>query len=363
MKKIELLHGSPEEVGSQLQKNMERLMESTRRWAQILAYDPQPQTGMTPKDIVWRKNKARLYRYIAPEGIQYQTPILFIYALINKPYILDLIPGMSLIEHMVNQGFDVYLLDWGEFQWEDRHLSFTDLVYDYIARAVAKVVQISGCDQVSLAGYCMGGTITTIYAALFDTPKIRNILYLAAPIDFEDLGLSSIWLKAPEFDPDKVADTFQLVPKHFIDTGVKMLRPVRNFWGTYTRLWKSIDEGTPIEAWKALNKWVNDNVNFPGNAYRQWIKDFYQENKLMKGQLRIKGQVVDMNSITASLLVLAGEKDHLVLPHQTEGIIKHSSSQDKTFEVFPVGHGGLVFGNYAKNNVYPVISQWLAQRS
>jgi polyhydroxyalkanoate synthase len=142
-----------------------------------------------------------------------------------------------------------------------------------------------------------------------------------------------------------------------------MLRPVRNFWGTYTRLWKSIDEGTPIEAWKALNKWVNDNVNFPGNAYRQWIKDFYQENKLMKGQLRIKGQVVDMNSITASLLVLAGEKDHLVLPHQTEGIIKHSSSQDKTFEVFPVGHGGLVFGNYAKNNVYPVISQWLAQRS
>ena len=192
MKKIELLHGSPEEVGSQLQKNMERLMESTRRWAQILAYDPQPQTGMTPKDIVWRKNKARLYRYIAPEGIQYQTPILFIYALINKPYILDLIPGMSLIEHMVNQGFDVYLLDWGEFQWEDRHLSFTDLVYDYIARAVAKVVQISGCDQVSLAGYCMGGTITTIYAALFDTPKIRNILYLAAPIDFEDAGLSSI---------------------------------------------------------------------------------------------------------------------------------------------------------------------------
>ena len=128
---------------------------------------------------------------------------------------------MSLIEHMVNQGFDVYLLDWGEFQWEDRHLSFTDLVYDYIARAVAKVVQISGCDQVSLAGYCMGGTITTIYAALFDTPKIRNILYLAAPIDFEDAALSSIWLKAPEFDPDKVADTFQLVPKHFIDTGVK----------------------------------------------------------------------------------------------------------------------------------------------
>lgn len=205
--------------------------------------------------------------------------------------------------------------------------------------------------------------MTTMYAALYDTPVIKNIMYLAAPIDFADAGLSSIWLQAPGFDADKIADTFELIPKEFIDTGVKMLRPITNYLGTYTRLWKSIDEGTPIEAWKALNKWVDDNVNFPGKAYRQWIREMYQENKLMKKEFRINGRIVDMGSIESAILVLAGEKDHLVLAGQTQGILDACSSRDKTYKEFPVGHGGLVFGSYAKQNVYPVITDWLAQRS
>lgn len=188
-------------------------------------------------------------------------------------------------------------------------------------------------------------------------------MYLAAPIDFADAGLSTIWLQYPGFDADKIADTFELIPKEFIDMGVKMLRPITNYIGTYTRLWKSIDDGTPVEAWKALNKWVDDNVNFPGKAYRQWIKDMYQENKLMKKEFRINGRVVDMSRIESSVLVLAGEKDHLVLANQTSGILEASSSKDKTYNEFPVGHGGLVFGSYAKRNVYPVITDWLAQRS
>jgi polyhydroxyalkanoate synthase len=160
-----------------------------------------------------------------------------------------------------------------------------------------------------------------------------------------------------------VTDTFALVPRDFIDLGVKMLRPVKNFWGTYTRLWKSIDEGTPVLAWKALNKWVNDNVNFPGEAYRQWIKDLYQHNKLVKNEFQIKRQLVRMDNIKSSLLVMAGENDHLVLPHQCRAIIDAASSADKTYHEFPVGHGGLVFGSYARREVYPVITDWLAARS
>lgn len=358
-----ILKGSADAVGAKLQESYDRMLESSRKWAEILAFDPDPQTGLTPKDVVWRKNKARLYRYVNYKGIKYKTPLLMIYALINKPYILDLIPNMSLVEYLVDQGFDVYLLDWGEWEWEDRNICFGDLVDDYISRAVIKVCQISKVNEISLLGYCMGGTITTMYAALYPNPKIKNIIYLAAPIDFKDAGLSSVWLKVPDFDPDKVADTFQLVPKEFIDFGVKLLRPVNNFWGTYTRLWKSIDEGTPIAAWKALNKWVNDNSNFPGGAYRQWIRDLYQHNKLVKKEFYIKGRLVDMANIDASLLVMCGTSDHLVLPHQTKAILDYSSSKDKTYHEFPVGHGGLVFGSFAKRESYPVISGWLAERS
>ncbi len=363
MKKNLLLSGSADEVGAKLQENYDQMLDSTRKWAEILNFDPAPQTGMTPKDVVWTKNKAKLYRYISPNGHKYRTPLLMVFALINKAYVLDLTPGMSLVEHLTNEGFDVYLLDWGEFEWEDRNLSFGNFVFDYIARAVRKVCQISGTNELSMLGYCMGGTMTSMYASLFPQPIIKNIIYLAAPFDFSDAGIPSMWMRAPGFSPDRVTDTFDLVPKDFIQMGVMMLKPVNNYVGTYTRLWKSIDDGTSVVAWKALNKWVNDNINFPGETYRQWVKDLYQENKLIKNEFVLKGSLIQLANIRANLLIMAGEKDHLVLPSQSEAIMDLVSSTDKTFQVHPVGHGGLVFGNYARKESYPVITDWLAQRS
>jgi len=363
LKKNLLLSGSAEEVGAKLQENYDQMLDTTRKWAEILSFDPAPQTGMTPKDVVWTKNKTKLYRYVTPHGYKHRTPLLMIYALINKAYILDLTPGMSLVEHLMNEGFDVYLLDWGEFHWEDRKLSFGNFVFDYIARAVRKVCQISRTDHLNILGYCMGGTMTSMYAALFPRPTIDNIIFLAAPFDFQDAGISSMWMRAPGFNADRITDTFDLVPMDFIDMGVKMLKPVNNYLGTYTRLWKNVDEGTSVVAWKALDKWVNDNMNFPGETYRQWIKDLYQENKLIKNEFIIKGSQVDLKNINSGLLVMSGEKDHLVLPLQSEAIMNAVSSEDKTYQMHAVGHGGLVFGNYARTKSYPVITDWLAQRS
>lgn len=361
-KKSYMLSGSADEVGEKLQESYDRILDSTRKWVEIISFDPDPQTGMTPKDVVWRKNKSKLYRYCS-HGIKHRTPVLILYALINKAYILDLTPGMSLVEHLVDEGFDVYMLEWGDFQWEDRHLTFADLVFDYIGHAVHKVCQFSRCDELSIIGYCMGGTMAAMYSSLFQFPRVSNMVFLAAPFDFEDAGISSKWINSGAFDADKIADTFELVPSNFVDYGVKMLNPVNNFWGTYTRLWKAIDEGMSIKSWKVLNKWVNDNINFPGGAYRQWIRDMYQENLLAKGGIYLRGQQVELKNIDTALLVLAGEKDHIVLPHQARAAMEYMSSTDKSYYEFPIGHGGLVFGGVAKNKVFPVISSWLGQRS
>jgi len=358
-----LLTGTAEEVGKQLQQNYDRMLSSSQKCMEILQFDPDPQTGLSPKDVVWKKNKAKLYRYVSPHGHKYPVPILMVYALINKPYILDLTPGMSLIEHLLEQGFDVFMLDWGEFDWEDRNLSYGNLINDYIARAVQKTSQISGSRELTMLGYCMGGTMAAMYASLYNRPILRNMLMISAPIDFENAGVQSAWLRAPGYDADRIADTYQLIPKDFIDFGVKMLKPVTNYWGTYTRLWKCVDEGTPLEAWKALNKWVNDNINFPGEAYRQWVKDLYQANKLVKSEFKIQGKNVDLSKIESNLLVMTGKKDHLVLPDQAGAMMDYVSSKDKTFLEFPVGHGGLVFGKYARDNVYSVISGWLGEHS
>lgn len=364
MAKQKAITGSPDEVGFQLRESYDRLLESTKKTAEILTLDPWPQTGCTPKEVIWRKNKSKLYHYYSGKEPIHRIPVLFTYALINKAYILDLSPGMSMVEHLVNDGFDVYLLEWGEFEWEDRNLTYDDFVYEYIARAVEKVCQKTNSTEISIIGYCMGGTMTAMYASLFTKPKLRNFVLMASPIDFEDSGLTTKWLNtAFGDDVDKVVDTFELIPKEFVDTGLKMLRPVNNFIGTYSRLWKMVDEGKDIYSWKVLNKWVDDNMNFPGGAYRQWINQLYKQNRLVKGEFSLRGNRIDLSRIDANLLALAGINDHIVQPRQVNVALDVFSSKDKTYYEYPIGHGGLVFGKVAKEQVYPQLSAWLATRS
>lgn len=358
-----LKNHSANDFGEFLSKKQKQWIDTTLRWQEVLSYDPQPATGCSPREVLWSKNKSQLYHYRFTTERKYRTPIILIYALINKPYVLDLVPGFSLVEHLVNEGFDVYLLDWGEFEWEDRDLTYADFICDYIAPSVKKAARNAGSKEVNIIGYCMGGTMTTLYAALFEKPVLKNLVYLAAPIDFSGAGTYDVWLKAPGYDPDRIADTLELIPKEFIDWGTRMLNPLANYWGTYTRLWKTIEEGKSIEFWKSLNKWAGDNINFPGGAYRDWIRDFYQGNKLIKNQVIVRGQRVQLQKIRSNILALVGLRDHIVMPHQTAAALSYLGGTDKTYLEYPVGHGGLVLGSTARDEVFPVISDWLIERS
>ncbi|NPV92837.1 MAG: alpha/beta fold hydrolase [Firmicutes bacterium] len=360
----EVIRGkTPIDIGREIGRTQEHWVNSTRRWLEVLTYDPKPTTGCTPKDIIWRKNKSKLYHYHETSDRRHKTPVLFLYALINKPYILDLMPGYSIVEYLVNEGFDVYLLDWGEFEWEDRNLSFADLVFDYIGPAVKRVARQAQSDELSIIGYCMGGTMATMYTALVQDPVVRNLIYLAVPIDFSKAGTYTIWLKGEGFDVDRIVDTLQLMPNDYLKFGSNMLNPIGNYIGNYTRLWTTLEEGKSVEFWKALNKWMNDGVSFPGAAYRYWIKELYQNNKLVKNQVVLRGHRVHLQKIKSNLLALVGKKDHIALPDQTAAALSYLGSDDKTYLEFPVGHGGLVLGSTARDKVFPVVAEWLADRS
>src|SRR5438105_435295 len=146
-------------------------------------------TGQTPREAIWTKNKSTLYHYVPQREQRHRTPLLLIYALINRPYILDLQPGASFVEYLVQQGFEVYLLDWGDWGPEDRHVSIDNLVVDYIGRAVRKTQRHAGTQSISLFGYCIGGILTTIYSARYPQAPLRNVIFLASPVDFSDGGL------------------------------------------------------------------------------------------------------------------------------------------------------------------------------
>ncbi|AGL02934.1 PHA/PHB synthase family protein [Desulfoscipio gibsoniae] len=351
-----------EQMAKQFQQGWEKATETTQKWFEIIKSTPSPQVGLTPKDIIWRKNKAQLYHYQTTTPKIHRIPILIIYALINKPYILDIAPETSLVKYLVDNGFDVFMIDWGTPDLEDQDLSFNELVLDYIPKAVAKIVQTSCSNEITILGYCMGGTIASMYTALHPQPRIKNMLFIATPIDFEEAGLSSVYIKQEEYNVDKIVDTFGIVPKSFINTSVFMLNPVNNYWGTYSRLWKMLHDDLSPHSWMLLNKWINDPLPFAGEAYRQWL-GLYKTNKLVKKEFELRGRIVDLANINSSILILGGTSDHIVLPEQARALLDHVSSQDKTYLEFPVGHGGLVFGSQAVKKVYPAIKEWLEKRS
>ena len=332
---------------------------------QIILDGAKASTGQTPKEIIWTKNKAKLYHYEPALEKRYSVPILLIYALINRPYVLDLMPGNSLVEYLSHQGFDVYMLDWGTPGEEDRNLSFENYVLDYIPRAIKKVTRYAHSEELTILGFCMGGTMTAMYASLFPGKPLKNLIFLTTPFDFtpENMGLYGLWTSPKHFNPDILVEAFGNVPGELVDTGNRMVKPITNYVGTYVTMWDRILQDKPMDTWLAMNKWVNDGVPFAGETFKQWIKEFYQQNKLIKGEIKLRGRRVDLHNITCPVLNIAGTKDHICALPQAEAGMNQISSKDKEFFVLNAGHVGLLTGSEARKNLWPKIKSWLEVRS
>src|SRR6184192_960810 len=286
-----------------LQDELKRIEEKTRTLLRVST--SKANVAQTPKEVVWTLNKAKLYHYIpvVPAEKRHKVPLFLVFALMNKPYILDLRPGNSFIEYIVKQGFDVYLLDWGDPGPEDKDLKFDNYVLDYLPRAIRKVKAVSGSDEFSMLGWCIGAILATIYAALRPDDGLKNLILLTAPLDFTDKTAGGFvrWVNDQGFDPDKITASFGNMPGELIDYGAKALKPVENYVGNYLNLWDNLDNPKVVESWHAMNTWVNDIIPMAGAAYRQLINEFYKENRLMEGTLVIRGERVDLSRIRANL--------------------------------------------------------------
>lgn len=351
------------EFSELMPEEYQQMVNRVTKATKVLTTEAEPEVAPTPKEVIWTKNKAKLYRYVSDQPKKHKVPILMIYALINKPYILDLTKGSSFVEYLVNRGYDVYLIDWGTPGYEDKNMKLDDYIMDYIPRAVRKVLRTSGADEVSLFGYCMGGTMTSIFAALHPEMPIKNIVFMTSPFDFEETGLYGVITDEKHFDIDKVVETLGLVPPEMIDFGNKMIKPMANFYGPYVSLVDRAENKKFIKSWKLLQKWLNDGIPFPGEAYRQWIRDFYQQNKLIKGEMIIRGRKVNLENIKANVLNLSGESDIIAQPHQVEALMNVISSKDKQYLNLPVGHTSITFGSKANKITYPTVADWLEERS
>ena len=348
-----------------LQRKLQRIEENTRTLLRVST--SRAIIAQTPKQVIWTLNKAKLYRYIpvVPAQQRHKVPLFLVFALMNRPYILDLRPGNSFIEYMVKQGYDVYLLDWGAPGPEDREIKFDDYVLDYLLRAIRKLKAVSGCDQFSMLGWCLGAILTTAYAALRPDDGLANLILLTAPLDFTDkkAGGFARWVNARYFDSDRIIATFGNMPGELIDYGAKALKPVENYIGSYLTLWDNLNDPRVVESWHAMNTWVTDLIPMTGATFRQLTKELYQENRLIQGTWTLRGERVDLNRIRARLLNVIALADHISPPCQSESIMTKVSSQDQLLLKVKGGHIGMMAGSGAMKRTWPQIDAWLAARS
>lgn len=339
------------------------IQKEWKRWARFINImnenEPEPKVGNTPKQLIWKKNKSTLWYYPAVEK-KYDIPLFFIYSLFNKPFILDLNPGSSIIEGLTKQGYDVYLLDWGTPGYEDKDISLDDYITDYLQKGVRRALRHSGAEEITIIGYCLGGTIASIYASIAEEP-IRNLIIATVPIDFSVQAAPDKWVEGirnGDFNIDRLFEVYGNLPPAFVNAMFRSISaPV--YFTPYVSLLARANDEKFVERWRRLDKWTKEHVPFTGAAFKQLSNDLGRHNKLVKGELMVRGKKINLANIKANLLVVSSKYDHLIPEAQSLPIVDLVSSDDKTYKVVEAGHVSL-----AISGKFPaVLDEWLTSRS
>jgi polyhydroxyalkanoate synthase len=341
---------------------LSRLPRATADFVNVILTTPDAPIGLTPRDVVWTHRGTTLYRYRSARR-EHPVPVLLVFALINRPEVFDLRPGNSFVEFLLSEGFDVFLVDWGVPDEEDADMGLAEFVCDELHWAVRETLRRAGEDELTLLGWCIGGTLSAMYCALHPEGSVRNAMLLTTPID-PSTSLYTRWVGSDEFDVDLIADSYGVIPGGGIDFANKLMKPVTNYVTTYRRLFQGILDGKDARAsYQAMAKWVADTPPFPGRAYREWITWMYKENRLVSGRLRLRGQRVELEKIEQNLLVVTAGADHIAPPEGTLPLLDLVASEDVMHMDRPGGHIGLMAGSKAKHELWPELADWLRERS
>lgn len=309
----------------------------------------------SPKDTVLRDGTAQLYHFRSEKPADVKTPLLLVPSLINRWYVLDLREGASLAAAAVRSGFDTWCLDWGIPEDEDRHLTWDD-VLARLGRMVRKVKRETGARKVALLGYCIGGTLSSIYSALHPE-DVAALVNLAGPIDFSKGGLLRTLVDEAHFDVDTVAEAGNVGASQ-MQQGFTMLRPTTQVgkWIGLADKWHDIKAR---DAFFALDAWASDNIPFPAAAYRTYITELYQQNLLVQGKHFVGGRKVELSKITSPVLTVATERDTICPPDAARALNELCGATTKEIILVPGGHVGAVVGGRAEKVLYPTIFGWL----
>jgi polyhydroxyalkanoate synthase len=319
------------------------------------------QFGVTPKEEVYREDKLVVYRFRGDRKPTAKTPTLIVYALVNRPYMVDLQEDKSLVRNLLAQGEDIYLIDWGYPDRADRWLTLDDYINGYIRRSVDAVARHAGVKKINVLGICQGGAFSLCFSAIHPQ-KVKNLITMVTPVDFHTPdNMLSNWTR--NMDADLFVDTIGNVPADLMNWCYLTLKPMRLLQQKYVGMVDILDDKVELENFLRMEKWIFDSPDQAGEAFRQFMRDFYQGNKLLKGGLRIGKHEVDLGNVTMPVLNIFAEQDHLVPPDSSRALKSAVGSRDYTQIAFKGGHIGIYVSGRAQREVPPAIHDWLKARA
>jgi polyhydroxyalkanoate synthase subunit PhaC len=354
----------PHETARELIDLNQKVLKGIENLGRIREQDIQ--VGTSPKEEIYREENLVLYRFTPMVDQPFRVPILIVYALVNRPYMVDLQEDRSLVRNLLKLGMDVYLIDWGYPGRGDRWLTLDDYINGYIDNCVDVVSERHGGDPINLLSICQGGTLSLCYTALHPD-KVKNLITMVTPVDFHvNEGLSNLWAGCDAgmqgLDIDALVDAFGNIPGEFMNLGFLMMKPFQLGVGKYLDMIDILDNEEKLRSFLRMEEWIFDSPDQAGETYRQFMKDFYQGNKLIKGEVKIGGKPVNLSKIRLPLLNIYAEQDHLVPPPSSIALGQYIGSTDYTLRSFPVGHIGMYVSGKVQRDLPPLIAEWVKER-
>ena len=328
---------NPADLVSRLNRDVERSLLRAKNGVRYVRGSSRPAVGATPKDVVWSRGKAELWRY-RNGTVRYGPPVVIVHSLVSRSYILDLRPGNSLVEYLTDAGLDVFMLDWGVPDELDADNDLARYVDRYIPRALDAVRRETGHDEVTLAGYCLGGVLAALYAAGHEDAAVRNLILMATPLDFGAMGAMVALLDEGRLTADDLIDDTGNVPADALYSGFYMLAPTPEVAQKATLL-ENLWNDEFVEGFQAMGQWSRDHVPFPGAAFREMVDLLIRQNVLMTGSIRLGDRRIDLADVRGNVLNALAERDNVVPPAAVEPVMELVGDPAKREELrLPGGH-------------------------
>ena len=324
---------------SMVQRFTDAMTVKARLGAEYYADPDRTPVRPTPRSLELQDGGIQLYRY--DTGDEERTcrgePVLIVYSVINRSYILDLVHGCSFVHHLLEQGLDVWMIEWGE---PDDHPAEVGLE-DYLAglgRCVEAIKAETGSQRVSLFGHCIGGTLAAMYAAL-DPDGVARLLALTAPFRAPEQGLIATITEKGLLPTDAVMQAAGRMPAKAIRYTFMALKP------HYELLkWKMFVQGLAspeaTARFAAIDRWANDNVDVPGGVFRAYLDEVFGSGRLARGETVLDSRPVRLDAIECPVLNVAGAADWIVPPDSARPLDEQAA--DARYLELPGSHLSLI---------------------